>query len=487
MATPVLTPGFAVLSDCELNTGWSAYTADTEVFKQGLTAGSGTLRTAGLNTRTHTTTTFNATGQHLRMWLNYASLGFLQTKANGGIRLFAQDTGGAIGYWYLGGIDTYDGGWVLLQVDMDRAFDSGSANRTIINRTGFTLNLTGAPRNAVNTWWDYLVRGNGMTITGGTSGDPITWDGIAAVDAANGYGAVRKVNGVFFVNTNLTFGGASSTVLDDTNQIIVFEDQPVDADLYKIEALGTADTQFKLTNSVIKSASASTRFDLLLDNAQLNTLEFTGNTVVNADATRFKSGQSVTGSVFQGCNQIQTGGASFTDNIVRNSLDANGALLWPDGTSTQNCTFTDNNRAIQINTTGTKDFIGITFSGNTTDINNTSGSAVTVNVSGGGTASGVTSTGSAVTVQASATLTLTGVVDGSEVRIYAHNTTTELYGLESKAAGVDPAYSYTSPQAVDIVVHNVDYNYFRINNFSLAAADATLPVSQVFDRNYRNP
>jgi hypothetical protein len=490
VATPTLTPGFTVLSNCDAATGWSAGTVDTEVVKQGTASLSGILRTTGLNTRTYTSTAFDSTGQHLRLWLNYASIGFLETKVNGGIRLFAQDVAGNIGYWYLAGRDTYDGGWILLQVDMDAAFDAtgGTApTRTNINRTGFTLNLTGAPRNATNTWFDYLVRGNGLTITGGTSGDPITWDGIATVDAANGYGAVRKVNGVFFVNTNLTFGGATSTVLDDTNQIVVFEDQPVDPDLYKIEPLGTADTQFKLTNSVIKSASTNTRFDLLLNNAQLNTLSFTGNTVVNADATRFKSGQTVTGSVFQGCNQIQTGGASFTDNIVRNSLDANGALLWPDGTSTQNCTFTDNNRAIQINTTGTKDFVGIVFDGNTFDINNTSGSAVTVNVSGGGTASGVTSTGSAVTVQSAATLTLTGVVDGSEVRIYAHNTTTELYGLESKAAGVDPAYSYTSAQAVDIVVHNVDYNYFRLVNFSLPSSDSSLPIAQVFDRNYLNP
>jgi hypothetical protein len=487
MATPTLTPGFTVLSTCDATTGWSASTLDTEVVKQGTASGSGILRTSGLNTRTYTTTTFNATGQHLRMWLNFASIGFLQNKANGGIRLFAQDTGGAIGYWYLGGIDTYDGGWVLLQVDMDRAFDSGSANRTIINRVGFTLNLTGAPRNAVNTWWDYLVRGNGMTITGGTSGDPINWDGVAAVDAANGYGAVRKVNGVFFVNTNLTIGGAANTYFEDTNQIVVFEDMPVNSDLYKLEPLGTGTTAFNLTNSVMKSASTDSRFDLLLNNANLNTLNFTGNTVVNADAVRFKSGQSVSGAVFQGCNQIQTGGASFTDNIVRNSLDASGALLWPDGSSVMNCAFTGNNRAIQINTTGTKDFVGITFAGNTFDINNTSGSAVVVNVSGGGTASGVTSTGSAVTVQSAATLTLTGIVDGSEVRIYESGTINELYGLESKAAGVDPAYSYTSAQPVDIVVHNLAYQYWRLNNYSLPSSDATLPVSQVFDRNYRNP
>ena len=272
MATPTLTPGFTVLSDCDSNTGWSAGTVDTEVVKQGTSSLSGILRTNGLNTRTYTTTSFDATGQHIRLWLNYASIGFLQTQANGGIQLFIQDTGGNLGAWYLGGIDTYDGGWVLLQVDCDTAFDTGTADRTIINRVGFRLNLTGSPRNATNTWYDYLVRGNGLTITGGTSGDPINWAGIAAQDAVGGYGAVRRVNGVYFVNTNLTFGGATSTVLDDENQIIVFENQPVDPDLYKIEPLGSADTQFKLRNSVIKSASTNSRFDLFLDNAQLNKL-----------------------------------------------------------------------------------------------------------------------------------------------------------------------------------------------------------------------
>lgn len=488
MATPTLTPGFTVLSDCDTTTGWSAITLDSEVVKQGTNAGSGILRTNGLNTRTYTGTTFDATGQHLRLWLNYASIGFLQTQANGGIQLFIQDTGGNLGAWYLGGIDTYDGGWVLLTVDCDRAFDTGSANRTIINRVGFRLQLTGAPRNAVNTWWDYLVRGNGLMITGGTSGDPIDWAGIAAQDALAGYGAVRRQNGVYFISTDLTFGGAGSTVLDDENQIVVFENQPVNPDLYKIRALGAGDTQFKLRNSVVKSASTNTRFDLLLNDAQLNTLQFTGNTIVNADEVRFKSGQSVTGSVFQGCNQIQTGGASFTNNTVRGSTDTAGALLWPDGTSVQNCDFSDNLRAIEIDTTGTKDFVGIGFSGNTHDINNTSGSAVTVNVSGGGTASGVTFTGSSVTVQSAATMTLTGIADHSEVRIYAAGTQTELYGIEDKLEGVDPAYSYTTAQAVDIVVHNVaGYQYWRLANYTLPSTDSTLPVSQIPERVYRNP
>jgi hypothetical protein len=307
------------------------------------------------------------------------------------------------------------------------------------------------------------------------------------VDNAAGYGAVQRLNGVYFASTNLTVGGTANTYFDDSNQILVFEDQPVNSDLYKLEPLGSGTTTFNLRNSVIKSASTNTRFDLLLNNSGLDALEFSGNSVVNADATRFKSGQTVVGSVFQGCNQIQTAGASFENNTVRGSTDSTGALLWPDGSSVKNCSFSQNNIGIQINTTGDKDFVGIVLEGNTFDINNTSGSTRIINVSGGGTASGVTYTGSAISVQSAATLTITGVQDGSEVRIYAAGTTTELYGIESKSAGVNPAYSYTTPQAVDIVVHSIDYQYWRLNSYSLPAGDASLPVSQVPDRNYRNP
>jgi hypothetical protein len=326
-----------------------------------------------------------------------------------------------------------------------------------------------------------------MTITGGSTSDAVTLADIYNVDNSNGYGAVHRINGVYFVSTNLTVGGSTNNYVEDDGQIIVFEDQPVNANLYNITPLGSATTSFKIRNTVIKSASTNTRFDLILDDAGLNTLEFTGNTVANADAIRFKSGQSVLGSVFQGCNQIQTAGASFENNTVRGSTDTNGALLWPDGSSVKNSSFSNNSRAIQINTTGDKDFVGIEFSDNTFDINNTSGSSVVVNVSGGGTASGVTYTGSAVSVQSAATLTLTGIQDNSEVRIYAAGTQTELYGIENKSSGVDPAYSYTTPQAVDIVVHNLDYQYWRLANYSLSSSDASLPVSQVTDRNYLNP
>ena len=649
MAAATLSPGWTSLSACENTTGWSGTnTADTEIFKQGTASLSGTLRTTGINQKYYTISSTNLSNTHIRIWLNYASLGFLETKTNGGIRIMVYD-GTNTGYWYLAGRDTYPGGWVLLTVDTARAFDSGTANLGSITRVGFALNLTGAPRNSVNTWWDYLVYGNGMTITGGNSTDAVTWSTVYDADVAGGYGAVNRLNGVYFVNTNLIFGSASNIYFDDSNQLVVFEDQPVSSTLYKIEPLGSGTTSFKVKNTVIKSASTNTRFDLALGSSALETLEFTGNTIVNADTCTFKSGQSVLGCVFQGCNQIVPAGAEFENNTVRNSPDTNGALLWPGGTSVQYCTFTDNSAAVNF-TDGTtsESWIGLLFDGNTYDAKNSNttatadsyattnqdvgfllggayetahgqsftgnggrlavgtfyiyksgtpggtvsaklyehtgtfgtsslptgspiatsntidvtslGSWATVNftfstaptitastkycivvdysggdasnylsvgadgsspshggnkvtwtgsawaydtaydiifyvytgailvqLSGNGTAAGLTYSGLPVAFESAATLTLKNVKDGSEVRIYKAGTTEQLYGLESKSTGVDPAYSYTNPQSVDIVVHSLNYQYYRLNSYSLPSVDTDLPISQITDRNYKNP
>jgi hypothetical protein len=86
------------------------------------------------------------------------------------------------------------------------------------------------------------------------------------------------------------------------------------------------------------------------------------------------------------------------------------------------------------------------------------------------------------------TLTLTGLIAGSEVRIYTHDTTTELSGIES-VEGSTHAYSYTyvAGTYVDIVVLAMGYLYYRLENFLLASTSASLPIAQQRDRQYTNP
>jgi len=85
------------------------------------------------------------------------------------------------------------------------------------------------------------------------------------------------------------------------------------------------------------------------------------------------------------------------------------------------------------------------------------------------------------------TLTLTGLIANSEVRIYTHGTTDELAGVENSGTTFDYPYNYVAATYVDIVVHKADRIYYRIENYLLANADASLPVTQQFDRQYSNP
>ena len=58
-------------------------------------------------------------------------------------------------------------------------------------------------------------------------------------------------------------------------------------------------------------------------------------------------------------------------------------------------------------------------------------------------------------------------------------------------ARIDPTFDYTYNAAtapnVDIVVHNLDYEYFRITNYDLPSSNSTLLIDQQSDRYYNNP
>jgi hypothetical protein len=85
------------------------------------------------------------------------------------------------------------------------------------------------------------------------------------------------------------------------------------------------------------------------------------------------------------------------------------------------------------------------------------------------------------------TLTLTGLIAGSEVRVITHGTYTEIGGIESCGTSWGYEYSYVASTVVDIIVHSIGYEYYRINSYTLLDADASIPVQQRVDRNYSNP
>lgn len=486
MATAAIISGFTKLSSCDATTGWSgANTVDVEFKKEGTASLSGTLRTAGLNIREFTWSG-NLSNTHLRLWFSFAAPGLLATSVNGGIRLHVVTTTGT-GYWYLGGSDTYDGGWTLLTVDTSKAFDSGTGSLSSVTAIGFTISLLTTPRNAINTWWDNLTYGNGYQITGGTSADPVTMESIYQADLLTGWGLIQKKASVYFLNSALTIGSistATNTYFQDTDQVIIFENLSINDTLYTFKAAGSAtnSTTFNLYNSVIKSASILKRFNLSLDDVNLDALAFEGNSITNCNLTNFKAGQTIKNTVWQNTNQVIPLTATITGSTFARSVGTEGALKL---ISTHNLTsskFISNQKAIFINTAGTYSLSDVQFDLNTIDINNTSGGSVVINATNG--ANPITYSGT-VSIQNLAYLTLTGLKTGTEIRIYRTSDDTLLGGVEDSGTSYIYEYNTTGEVPVYLRIHNLNYIPITLN--LTLGTDQTLPIQQVLDRQYVNP
>ena len=88
-------------------------------------------------------------------------------------------------------------------------------------------------------------------------------------------------------------------------------------------------------------------------------------------------------------------------------------------------------------------------------------------------------------------VTITGLVDNTEVRVYDAGDNSEIAGTEDATDGTTGNRSFTFSDAaanvVNIVIHNTNYVYIRITNFTIPGTDTSIPVQQRFDRNYSNP
>ena len=81
------------------------------------------------------------------------------------------------------------------------------------------------------------------------------------------------------------------------------------------------------------------------------------------------------------------------------------------------------------------------------------------------------------------TLTLTGLVAGSDVTILAAGTET-VRATQEENAGTTYAYTYETPESIDIAVYNPGYMPFFIRGYSLGSSNASLPCAQVADVSY---
>lgn len=342
-----ITPNLTELYDCDTTTNWSPTpTTNTEVQVEGTACNSikVSIATTAIVFTLPGATDLSST--HIFSWMMSTTVTGLDTKANGGLRIRVEDASTNFGEWYVGGKDTYSGGFKSFVVDTTRTFDNKSATPptlTAITKVGVTFKTT-AMSSAINCFWDIARYGTGLTVGGGTTADPGTWQNIVDTDAsnANAYGVVRKEGGIFFVSGRMLFGdgsGTTSTTFNDSGQIVVFEDKPVSSSLYRIELVGnsTGTNSFQLGSvvgsgddrqgiggGVIQTAGPSYNIDCATDIADLNTINFYGVTVKGASGGATFSGSTKTdviGCVFENCGEVQPADAEFLNNTLVAAID----------------------------------------------------------------------------------------------------------------------------------------------------------------------
>lgn len=384
---------------------------------------------------TFTAVDFTASDRHIFPWVNMTTLGVADTKANGGVRIAAGSGAGTASgtfptdgltagrCWRVDGVDTNRyGGWKSYCVYPNAAgsFDTGTPAINAVVWIAVGLRSTAAILDTTfNFCVDALRYGTGHTVTGGTTGAPVTYEDHNTWDAENTrvYGVLIKQGGIFYQSGKFTYGATGQvavTVFKATGITLVFPDNPVKSDFYAMIGLGAASFPTTVTHDQCTIFSAGAAKWTVTANANsgyvftncslrniltltLNSLSsFSANTVTDS-TTLVPTGVTATNCKFQNCAAITLTGTSAAISggstvghatainvpfVTTNSLAkiSNHAFSNTGGTG----------HAAEINTAGSYAYVGNTHTGYGADgsssaaIYNNSGGAVEITISGGG-------------------------------------------------------------------------------------------------------
>ena len=543
MALPTLSNAPTLIDAADATTNWvgstltAGGTGDITIDGTGSIAAICRANNAELSTSGWTGFTASTAG-HLRGWFQFFSLGnlnYFDLGLNSGAATFQLFSGPPA--QYTGGITLKDntfGGWFYVLIDLSGTPDTGTIPTTITS-IEYIFRRDSQPRNALNTFADALHYGDGYTVTGGTSGDPVTFLTIAAQDITDGaYGIVQNIKDTVYCFGAITLGnGATATYVEVKTTALLFDTQRLAAtNLYSITATGSGCT-FDMQNSLIRGQSGDTgseTFDFDVQN--VGTLIFDTNTLVRGGTITFGSGQTIDSSTFDVCGTLITNGATinnsaFIETTAQQAVEVTSTTVG----NINNCSFTGDgtshavkltdtiNTNTNINWNSTFDAstyasVNATGAGSAGDsevllVNVNTGSTLTINVLNGVASPTYRNEGGgSVVVVSTQLLTVSNIESGTELRIYTYTdindptTYTELVGAETIGTSnggftvsADPGnsgkqraqYNYDiSGGNIDtvLVAHNVNFEFFRSSLTLDSTQPTTFKLFQVADRQY---
>lgn len=453
------------------------------------------------------------------MWHVFLPANAVDTYDNGGMRFIVGASVAAFSAWKVGGNDfgRYPyGGWQNTAVDPSFPADytvgggHGGAYQWFGSSPWQLAAISkGAPHGV-----DAIRYGRAqLQVVGGEVADPATFVEMAFYNDEkwNRWGLFQEQSGSYLWKGLMTLGDAASACyFDDANRNI-------NIDITNRTYRNFNRVEIRHASSTINWDGinfVSLRFDdynlskgqiVVVDNA---TFYAVNCTFTDMDYFYFLSNTEMNTNVFRRSGTIYQQGSLLDGCTITNSTSAI-AVSSDNIENIKNCDFISRGtgHAIELIASGDGDLIldGNTFSGYASAngstgneaIWNNSGGWITLNVQNSTSIPSIRNgIGSQTTVQLSVTLTLSGVVSGSEIRIQTARgdqpSGAELYHLENSPSGgiVNWTYNYSDFGAgyyIDIIIHNIYYTYYRLDDILLPASNTTIPIQQLADRWYANP
>ena len=342
--------------------------------------------------------------------------GSMEILANGGITLLLGDGTDLIAY-HIAGSDVSvfrhnngSPGYQIMAVDttsLPSGFEVVAGVEADLTTTLLTIigaqweTLSKALGGSENCFIDRIMvaaAGVGITIIGGTSGDRGTFSEVAAADVSAGTGIIRELPGNSFgCQGVITFGdsvGVTVHYFKDQDGAFTFEDRGFASDRYAINVIGNStgigefhigllvgsgDTRSGSNGYIFKAPSGQgAKFDA--SDADLDILKLYGGQFVNfttamtfSDDATNAANHDAAGWAFVNCAQVVANRLPMRDVLFDSYVGSEGgALLWNANIDIKNSLFQNCAEGVEHPSAGIFSHIGLNYSGNTADINNSS-------------------------------------------------------------------------------------------------------------------
>jgi len=170
-------------------------------------------------------------------------------------------------------------------------------------------------------YWDAVRYGTGLSIKGGTSGSPATFEDFITAENTNAYGVIEKKNTIYFTQGNIIIGSTTNgdaTYFEDTNKVLRFKDiYKTPTNFYEIKGQGNTTGETKIflgeksgtagISGCFITASSTMKFKLTMSDTYITEFGFYGSTFVNANTITgqaYSTLKEFLGSSFIACAEM---------------------------------------------------------------------------------------------------------------------------------------------------------------------------------------